>query len=202
VTLPRCDRITAQPANGQIWWYSLDMLRPLILVLAAANLAASGCSSTRCGDLEVSDETNAPKLVAFYVLPDEKQMPGDPWTVLFGVESKDANGDLGGGQAEFFLNSETEATKQDLDTVFRQSGVELDATRAEVYMTLRFAENTVDDGAQVRLGLQLVDAQGLRSNCFTLELEFDVFPAAEARLAPIGSVALACRPGNEGGLVR
>jgi hypothetical protein len=119
----------------------------------------------------------------FYVLPPEKQIPGDPWTVVFGVEFEDSGRDLGsGGHAEFFLNANEEPAAQELDSVFRQSGLVTDASAGAFWVTLRFAEETVEDGTNVRLGLQLIDAGERRSNCFTLELEFDVFPATQARL--------------------
>jgi hypothetical protein len=118
---------------------------------------------------------------SFYVLSQDKQIPGDPWTVVFGIEFEDRNGDLGsGGRAEFYLNDNDEPTPQELDSVFRQSGLASDAESGAMWVTLRFADETVDDGTRVRLGIQLVDAAELRSNCFTLDLEFDVSPAEQA----------------------
>jgi len=151
---------------------------------AALALIAPACGSNTCGGQARTEDGNAPAVTRFYVLSEDKQIPGDPWTVLFGVEFNDITGDLGpGGRAEFYLNSNTEASEQELDRVFRQNGLLPGATEGAFWVYLRFAEETVDDGTQVRLGVQLVDAAELRSNCYTLDLEFDVYPAASLERA-------------------
>ena len=135
----------------------------------------SGCGDKHCGDHEPSSAGGAPVVTNFWKLAE--QVPGDPWTVVFGVEFADSDQDLASGQAEFYLNDSTSPTAQALADAFRQSGLAEATTSGSLWMALRFADN-VSDGTSVRLGLQLIDGGGRRSNCFTLSLEFEVQPVA------------------------
>jgi hypothetical protein len=154
----------------------------VLLGLVAGPIGMLGCGSTTCGGHDPRGSATAPKITAYWVLPPESQIPGDPWTILFGVDFEDQNGDLAAGSAESYLNDSTTAATQTLDQVFRQSGLVADATSGSMWITLRFAENTVDNGARIKLGLQLIDAADQRSNCFTLDLEFAVKTAADTGL--------------------
>ncbi len=169
------------------------MIRALALLSIPPVLAllAPACGSSTCGGQARSDDAGAPEVSSFFVLSEDRQIPGDPWTVLFGIDFLDPNGDLGeSGAAEFYLNSNPEPTAQPLDRVFRQNGLQPSATEGAFWVTLRFAEATVDDGTRVRLGVQLIDGALLRSNCYTLDLEFDVFPASgRAPATPAWQVA-------------
>ena len=102
-----------------------------------------------------------------------KQLDGDPWTLIFAATFEDSNGDLGElGQARFYLAGE-EAATLNLDDIFIQNGVDAEANSGVLAMPLRFSE-TVSDGAQVVLGLQLFDGNSFASNCFSLGLEFNI----------------------------
>lgn len=149
----------------------------LFTVAGLSCLSGPGCGDTRCGDQERSSSDRAPVLTDFYVL--DREIPGDPWTVLLGATFTDTDGNLEGGVADFYLNNDSDATTQKLVDVFRQSGVTTNATAGDIWMALRFSP-TVKDGADVRLGLQLADAGGERSNCYTLDLTFDVKTVAHA----------------------
>ena len=170
------------------------MARYCTSAIAAALVLAGvgGCGDTRCGGNSRDTSAGAPVIESFYVL--DTQVPGDPWTVIFGVDFTAQAGTLGDGQAEFYLNNSDTPTSQGLVDVFRQSGVALTETQGSIWMALRFASN-VSDGTDVRIGLQLVDPEGTRSNCYTLKLEFAVAPVAASglRMAPHASVA-ACGP--------
>jgi hypothetical protein len=163
----------------------------LLSIPAALALVAPACGTNTCGGKAPTDNANAPTVSSFSVLSKDQQIPGDPWTVVFGVHFADLDGDLGvGGRAEFYLNSNVEPMDHELDQVFRQNGLLSNATEGAFWVHLRFAEATVDDGTQVRLGIQLVDTADLRSNCYTLDLKFDVYPAASLeRSVPAWSVA-------------
>ncbi len=150
----------------------------------------SGCEGTRCGGNERDEAADAPVLLSFYMLDETRQIPDDPWTVVFGAEFEDPDANLAAGAAEFYLNANPEPATQPMDQVFRQSGIAAGEPRGAFWATLRFAEETVDDGTRVRLGLQLIDGAELRSNCFTLELAFDVNPLG-AGVLPLGQ-ALRC----------
>ncbi|MEE8409793.1 MAG: hypothetical protein V3T05_09325 [Myxococcota bacterium] len=155
-------------------------------LLLGVGLGFGGCSSDVCGGNEPTDQQNAPWVDNFWVL--DLQIPGDPWTVLFGIDFTDPNGDLGVGAAEFFLNAGTNPAVQPLVDAFRQSGVSPDETRGSVWMALRFSD-TMDDGTEVSLGLQLVDGDDNRSNCYSLDLRFDVTPLASAAGVPSMRIA-------------
>ena len=142
----------------------------LFLVAFSSGLIGCGTDSAACGSRFQSDSDLAPLLTNFEL---KRQLDGDPWTLIFSATFEDSNGDLGGlGQAKFFLSGE-EAASLSLDDVFRQSGVTLDATDGVLALPLRFSE-TVSDGAQVVLGLQLYDSNSFASNCYSLGLEFNV----------------------------
>lgn len=152
-----------------------------LLALGAAQLS-SGCGPARCNGQDADSTAGAPRVSRFYVL--DQQVPGDPWTVVFGVDFEDSEGDLGGGLAELYMNSATEPSPtQALAEVMAQSGLPQNATSGSFWMRLRFDESTIEDGTSVWLGLQLLDSAGRRSNCYSVELEFDVQAVADARPA-------------------
>jgi hypothetical protein len=165
------------------------MSRVAALLVVAILLAtgASACGGGHCAGLEADESPGTPVVDNFWVL--EQQIPGDPWTVLFGVDYTDDDGDLGTGSAEFYLNESKDAAVQDMVDAFRQSGVQPGQTSGSVWMALRFSD-TVDDGTHVTLGLQLVDAAGHRSNCYTVELRFDVEPVAQHGLGSRRVIAM------------
>lgn len=148
-------------------------LAGLAVLLAAG---ANACSGDRCAGREADEVSGAPVIDNFWVL--DHQIPGDPWTVLFGVDYTDGDADLEAGVAEFYLNRNDEPAVQEMAEAFRQSGVQPSQTSGSVWMALRFAD-TIEDGTDVTLGLQIVDAAGHRSNCYTVDLHFDVAPLAQ-----------------------
>lgn len=158
---------------------------PVVTALLAAS--ASACGGGHCAGLEADEAPGTPVVDNFWLL--EHQIPGDPWTVLFGVDYTDDDGDLGTGSAEFYLNENKQPAVQDMVDAFRQSGVQPGETLGSLWMALRFSE-TIDDGTDVTLGLQLVDAAGHRSNCYTVELRFDVKPVAQKKRAGERVVAM------------
>lgn len=141
-----------------------------VCTFVAAGLNTS-CGSPGCNGEKAESVSGSPTVKNFYLLGD--RVPGDPWTQVFAVAFSDSDGDLASGQAEFFLNSDEQPNVQELDGVFRQSGVAAAASSGTLWLALRFGD-TLPDGASVRLSLQLVDAKKHRSNCFSLELDFDV----------------------------
>ncbi|MBI3179410.1 MAG: hypothetical protein HYZ27_07090 [Deltaproteobacteria bacterium] len=144
------------------------------LLLAAALCA---CEREPCDGAERDDSRNAPWVNDFYVL--DQQVPGDPWSVLVGVEFEDADGDLAAGWIKFMLNSNDEPVEQELAGVFRQSGLAADATAGAFWTNIRFAD-TLRDNTRAKLGMQVVDGAGNHSNCYTLDLRFDVTLVARA----------------------
>ncbi|MBI5509196.1 MAG: hypothetical protein HY903_10620 [Deltaproteobacteria bacterium] len=167
------------------------MLRGALSVALAAGVAAfgAGCGDTRCGGNDRQEGGGAPVLENFFLVPE--QVPGDPWTIILGADFTDDDGDLGSGKADFYLNEDTQPTEQELTDVFRQSGVGLSEKSGSLWMALRFA-STVRSGTTVRLGLQLVDKAGRYSNCYTLDLDFEVTAVAAGVPAAVKSRQARC----------
>lgn len=134
---------------------------------AAAALGACGGVCEKKGD---SDD-NAPVIENFDL---SEQFEGDPWTLIFAVTFSDKDGNLGAGRAESFIGGERNGSVISLDKSFLQSGLGATTTAGDIAIVLRFNEQKTADGASTRLGLQLVDADELRSNCFSLRIRFAV----------------------------
>lgn len=159
-----------------------------VVTQACLILTMIGCGVEPCSE-ERSEGSDAPELSVFAL---DSQMETDPWTLIFSATFADPDGDLGTGRVEFFLNGQASDTSVELRELFRQSGLPLNATGGRFAIPLRFSD-TVTDGAKVKLGVQLVDAADLRSNCYSLELNFAVQPVAARRIdcsATIISLAL------------
>jgi hypothetical protein len=139
---------------------------------AAAALAsvAAGCGGNACPKPGAGTAT-APAIDDVRML--RHAVPGDPWELVFIVGFRDGDGDLGGGVADVYLNEKTTPTALELLDLFRASAVALDSTGGALTIPLRFSDN-VGNGDKVRLGLQLVDEAGQRSNCYALDLDFEV----------------------------
>lgn len=125
-----------------------------------------------CGDnVRVSSDVNAP-VINNVVLVD--QLEQDPWTLVLTLDFRDADGNLAAGDVVFYLNNDGDsATSQSLLPTFKQSAISEEATSGTLVLPLRF-DDTVGDGVEIDLGMQLVDAEVLHSNCYGLTLEFEV----------------------------
>jgi hypothetical protein len=133
---------------------------------------AYGCGADACAEAEPDESDDAPEVSSVKLLEDA--VPGDPWEIVFVTTFRDTDGDLGTGLAHVYLNGEPEpAIELPMRDVFRQSALALDATSGKVTVPLRFAD-TVPDGSEVRMGLMVVDAAGHESNCYRIDLEFEV----------------------------
>lgn len=144
-----------------------------ISFIAVSVSLLSACGENACEGFEASQSNDSPQITKLRLV---NQLPGDPWTAIFGLEFTDTNGDLGLGSshAEFFLNGKS-AAKVNLPAFFKGSSVPPNATSGELAVPLRFGE-TVKDGTIGILGVQLIDTQSHRSNCYALELDFTVSP--------------------------
>ncbi|MEO1484032.1 MAG: hypothetical protein AAFU77_18125, partial [Myxococcota bacterium] len=141
----------------------------VVAVLVAAGQAA--CGFDACGEAAESTASTAPRLEN---LRFANQLDGDPWTLVFGAQFTDVDGDLQPGFAEFHLNGATEPSGRfPLESVFRQSALPPDAQGGELALTLRLVR-PVDDGSDLRVGLRLIDSAGQPSNCYPVEVEFSV----------------------------
>ncbi len=159
-------------------------------VAFVATLAlAAGCGSP-CGDYAASDADNAPRLVGMKLV--QRAVPSDPWQLVFVLDFRDKDGDLSGGFAQVFLNGKRHESTVALLEIFRQSALANDATSGQLTLPLRFDESSVSDGAKVELAVQVVDSATLRSNCYSMDLEFSVKTASHTPVAPRVLWAGAC----------
>lgn len=154
-------------------------LRHILQVFAALALALPtyACGDPGCDGEDVDLTDSSPRVLAMDLRTDP--VSGDPWEMVFVVDFTDADGDLANGKAQFFVGSSSQATELDLFDLFRQSGLAPESTRGKVGVALRFGDN-VPDGRTVRLSLQLIDQSKNRSNCYSLDLKFDVKPVSGA----------------------
>lgn len=141
------------------------------LFMVTLALGATACGGNACGDVDASGASGAPRITKLELAT---QLEGDPWTTIFAASFSDRDADLAMGEARFHLNeSSSPSTVQPLRDVFRQSALDEAATTGTLALALRFNPD-IDDGSEVRVGLQLEDGAGHASNCYGLTLEFDV----------------------------
>jgi hypothetical protein len=140
--------------------------------MATAMLAGvvAGCGANAC-PRPGTGTTTAPAIDDVRLL--QHGVPGDPWELILLASFRDADGDLSPGAADVYLNEKRTPTELTLLDLFRASAVALDSTGGTLTIPLRFSDN-VGNGDKVRLGLQLVDEAGQRSNCYALDLDFEV----------------------------
>lgn len=144
---------------------------PAAVALAGLAVGCGGNACPRRGD----GTATAPAIDDVRML--RHAVPGDPWELVFTVGFRDGDGDLGAGVADVYLNEKSTPTALELLDLFRASAVALDSTGGTLTIPLRFSDN-VGNGDKVRLGLQLVDEAGQRSNCYALDLDFEVIQLA------------------------
>lgn len=172
----------------------IGSLAPLLILMAAAALgrlgalralksknssslillavwSAAGCADTNlCGREVVPIDSAAPLILDMQYVG---QVDIDPWHVVLKCDVVDADGDLGGGTVDYYVNgSSTSAETQDLERVFNASGgVAQDSTDAVLQLLLRFSRGTASS-AYLRLGTQVTDTAGHQSNCYQLDLSY------------------------------
>jgi hypothetical protein len=153
----------------------MTVLQKVLAALSLVGLALlCGCGSddnAHCAQNPQNTFSEAPIITDFSLV---ETLKGDPWTLIFSLSFTDSNGDLGQlGKAEIFLNGNDTPERIELQEIFSQSAVESGATEGTLALPLRFGESLAD-GTQVNLGLQILDANSFRSNCFSLDLFFEV----------------------------
>ncbi len=104
-----------------------------------------------------------------------EQVPNDPWRIVLAANFVDTDGDLSAGVVNFYSNHSTSLTlSQPMSRVFNTSGgIDPNAQVGRVGLLLRFPQDTLND-SQLHLGTQLVDAASNRSNCYTIDLGFNL----------------------------
>jgi hypothetical protein len=145
----------------------------LAFTVALAAVCLSGCDKPlACGDkVAVSKAPEAPHILTASI---PAQLAQDTWTLVLAVDFSDPDADLADGSVVFYLDEDSDsATSQPLRPAFKQSALEESVSDGTLILPLRF-DDGINDGTNVHLGLQLVDGASLRSNCYGLEIDFEV----------------------------
>jgi len=142
---------------------------PPALVLLALWIGNVGCFSdfSPCLGHPGSESEVAPIIESFSMVG---QLDDDPWTVIFKLSFRDLDGNVGKlGSLKVFLNSDKELDALELRDLFQASRIELESKAGDMALPLRF-EHSQPESARVLVGVQLVDGDGLRSQCASLDL--------------------------------
>jgi len=139
--------------------------------------ATTGCNQNAgCDGAAYMPEPDDPVITDMQLLG---QAPNNPWTVLLALSFESPQGTLGRGDALFFANSSTPAKPLGLDGYFSASDVPLDATSGTLAIPLPFAQVAFDSDAAVHLGTKLIDTNNRATNCFSMELNFQLKQASQ-----------------------
>lgn len=158
---------------------------PCLMALSLALVCS--CDRPGCDGLDYVHKPGAPVITRTAIAG---TYPGDPWTLILGIEFTGGTPALSSGSALFYIGGDTTPTKLPLTQAFAQSGLPLDATSGRLGVLFPFNSGTVQDGDRIRLGVQLEsgdqpDPKGLRSNCYNLDLGFDVLPYVPPKSASL-----------------
>lgn len=145
---------------------------------------AAAAISTGCGDINACGghtgtiDPNGPLITSMRLIG---QVDIDPWRAVIEANFIDADGDLGMGTVDYFVNGDPNAAQtQQLARVFGASGgIAEDTTQAKVQLLLRFDQKTASH-AYLHLGTQITDAAGHKSNCYALNLSYLLTAMTEA----------------------
>ncbi len=144
-------------------------------------LAASACGRPGCDGKAYEANPLAPVVTRMNIVD---TFPQDPWTLVLGIEFTGGSSTLSQGSALFYLGGDTTPTRVPLAQAFAQSAVPSEAKSGRLGVLFPFNGGIVQDGDIIRLGVQLEDGNkpdpnGTRSNCYNLDLSFDVFAARQ-----------------------
>lgn len=152
----------------------------VVIMMLTTVSAACGKHTKPCGDHDDDlGDANAPRVNTFAFV---RQMPSDPWDLVFSVNFSDADGDLGTvqtspttgqitahGLADLYTGQSDPTVSWSLAELLPQSNISPTATSGVFAIPLRFSES-LGDGSNVALQLQLIDMAGHRSNCYEVDL--------------------------------
>ena len=153
-----------------------------------ACLVLIGCDRPTCLGLHpATDDRNAPVLAHMELLEQEVQ---SPWTLLMALDFTDRDGDLGDGNVLIYVGASTPVVLP-LRDAFTTSELSPNATSGRIGLPLFINQGAVPGDTVLRLGFQLQDARQHYSNCYAMDLFYDVtLPAASEPLGPVTQAAL------------
>ena len=138
------------------------------LILASLALVAAGCGAS----------PEAPVLSELRCRSGTRscQTAADPFRVELEVDFQDADGDLGAGLWQIFLDDTAEGERAPLGPLFEESGVDPAATGGTLRFDLDLKPDAVRQGEEVRVGLQVWDARLHASNRPAVRLRLEISP--------------------------
>jgi hypothetical protein len=171
-------------------------LQLALLLMMGFTLTATGCNRSTCIGLHPpSSDRNAPVIMDIELLPQSIQ---NPWTMLMALDFKDKDGDLGAGNVLIYVGA-SGPVQLPLAEYFATSELPMDAASGRIGLPLSLGQGAVSDDNVLRLGFQFVDAREHYSNCYAIDLHFEVtLPSPEEAavpntvLAPLRAVRVPC----------
>ena len=130
--------------------------------------------ATDCGGNTASNEIGAPQLLAFDFV---QTHPADSWLLVNSFNFSDADGDLGLGYVEIYINDfrSPNLTTELQDNFIAYFG-DLGKTEGTLPLLLRLGAEPEANGGTVRLSVQLVDGANKRSNCRAFSMKLLITP--------------------------
>lgn len=150
--------------------------------------AALGCNRDTCAGLNrPSSSADAPQLVSVEIV---NQDVINPWQFNLAVSFTDRNGDMGTGLLLMYVGT-SQPVALSLVPYFASSGIAPTSHAGRLGVDVNLASSSVQDDNVYRMGFQLRDALSNYSNCYTLDLHFDIdrlssLSPARARRVPCG----------------
>jgi hypothetical protein len=152
-----------------------------ILVLGGTLQA---CDHPGC-DGVAGQNPNAPRITNLEIVGN---YPDDPWTLILAIDFVGASPSLIDGYGLFYVGASTDPLRLPLQQPFEQAALPGGAPSGRLGVLFPFNSGLVQDGDLLRLGVQLEDSsansrRAARSNCYNMDLSFDVRPVQKtARL--------------------
>jgi len=147
------------------------MSRAAPLIIALVSLFAAACNRPGCDETTYDPQTNDPVITHMSLLG---QQSGDPWTLLLSMSFESPPGTAGNGNVLFYVESLTPAPPKQLNTFFDASNVQRNAPSGTIVVPLTFVQVGIDYDATVRLGTRIVDTNNRPSNCYSLDINFQL----------------------------
>lgn len=152
------------------------------------SFAAAACDRPTClGMHPATDDRNAPVLARIELL---QQPDTVPWMLMMAVDFTDRDGDSGNGNMLVYVGAGAPVSMP-LADYFETSELDLSSTSGRFGLPLFINQGAVQGDTVLRLGFQMQDEREHYSNCYAMDLVYDVTAATGAAAAsPNTKVAL------------
>ena len=146
-------------------------MKPFLIALGCLAPGIAACGFGAVCTEEPTSSASSPTIIDLALVD---ALEDNPFQLVFSLSFEDSDGDLYGGQAEYFVGSKLSGV-QSMKDLFRQSAVAETATSGTLAVSLQFSNEEISSGTrEVAFGMQILDDKEQRSRCFSLLLEFNV----------------------------